>query len=175
MPPQDPHKEFPLRLGKIMIATAWILVLALMALFFSNVLENRRNPNRSVNVVQTQGISTTVVLQRNRQGHYVATGRINGQPVEFMLDTGASDVAIPASLADTLKLRRGVETRYQTANGMVTAYRAHLDSVQLGDIEVRNVVASINPSMKDQSILLGMSFLKHLEFIQRGDTLSLRK
>ena len=91
-----------------------------------------------------------------------------------MLDTGASDVAIPAKLADELGLKRGQPVQYQTANGIVTAYRTTLDSVSIGPMIVRNVSASINPGMQDMEILLGMSVLKHVEFTQRGDTLILR-
>jgi aspartyl protease family protein len=94
--------------------------------------------------------------------------------VAFLLDTGASDVAIPAELADRLGLQRGHPVQYQTANGTVTAWRTHIDSVSIGPMVVKNVPASINPGMKDMEILLGMSVLKHVEFTQRGDTLILR-
>jgi aspartyl protease family protein len=114
------------------------------------------------------------VLKRNHFGHYVTSGTVNGDPVEFLLDTGASDVAIPADLADRLGLKRGPPVQYQTANGTITAYRTTIDSVAIGPMVVRNVPASINPGMHDMEILLGMSVLKHVEFTQRGDTLILR-
>ena len=91
-----------------------------------------------------------------------------------MLDTGASDVAIPAELAQELGLERGAPVQYQTANGVVTAYRTVIDSVSIGPMIIRNVAASINPGMRDMEILLGMSVLKHVEFTQRGDILILR-
>ena len=94
--------------------------------------------------------------------------------MEFLLDTGASDVAIPARLAERMGLRRGPAVQYQTANGVVTAYRTLLDSVSIGPIVIRDVPASINPGMQDMEILLGMSVLKRIEFTQRGDTLILR-
>jgi aspartyl protease family protein len=107
-------------------------------------------------------------------GHYVTTGTVNGRSVEFMLDTGASDVAIPAELAQELGLERGAPVQYQTANGVVTAYRTTIDSVSIGPMVIRSVPASINPGMRDMEILLGMSVLRHVEFTQRGDTLILR-
>jgi aspartyl protease family protein len=116
-----------------------------------------------------------VKLQRNRRGHYVASGTINGQPVVFFLDTGATIVSIPEPVARRLNLQRGVELQASTANGTVTTYSTELDSVAVGDIELHRVRASINPQMQSDEILLGMSFLKHLEFTQRGETLILRQ
>ncbi|VAX12771.1 Aspartyl protease [hydrothermal vent metagenome] len=163
------------RMAKYMIIGMWVLVVALLTLMFNNILERQQNPNQQL-AVQQEGTGNAVVrLKRNRYGHYVANGLINGQPVTFMLDTGATDVAVPAELADQLGLQRGRKRFYQTAKGPVTAYATVLDQVRLGDIKVRHVRASINPDMHDQEILLGMSFLKQLEFSQRGDTLTLRQ
>jgi aspartyl protease family protein len=157
-----------------MIFAAWIIALILFTLFFQQRLEQQRNPNQAVySRVNDSGVEE-VLLKRNRFGHYVTSGTVNGQPVEFLLDTGASDVAIPAELAERLGLRRGTAVQYQTANGVVTAYRTTLDSVAIGPIEVHNVSASINPGLGDMEILLGMSVLKRIEFTQRGDTLILR-
>lgn len=171
---QDPAQPAPHRLGRGMIFLAWILALGLLTLFFSNWLDGERNPNQRVLTrVGTDGIGE-VVLQRNRYGHYVASGRINGKPVEFMVDTGASDVSVPATLAAQLGLKRGAPTRYQTANGTITGFRTHIDRLELGDLVLHNVPASINPAYQEDDILLGMSVLKQLEFTQRGDTLTLR-
>ena len=94
--------------------------------------------------------------------------------VEFFLDTGASDVAIPEKLADRLGLERGVPRKYRTANGLVTAYHTRLDSVRIGPLEVRNVTASINPGLQGSQVLLGMSVLRQFDFSQLGDRLILR-
>jgi len=170
----DPGKQSTSRLGKGMTLAAWIIALGLLTLFFNNKLDNQRNPNQSVYSRIDDAGRPEVILKRNRFGHYVTTGTVNGHTVEFMLDTGASDVAIPAELAQKLGLERGAPVQYQTANGVVTAYRTKLDSVAIGPMVIRNVPASINPGMRDMEILLGMSVLKHVEFTQRGDTLILR-
>ena len=162
------------RLGKGMTLAAWIIALGLLTLFFNNKLENQRNPNQSVYSRINDAGTPEVILKRNRFGHYVTTGTVNGRSVEFMLDTGASDVAIPAGLAQELGLERGSPVQYQTANGVVTAYRTTIESVTIGPMVIRNVPASINPGMRDMEILLGMSVLKYVEFTQRGDTLILR-
>ena len=158
-------------IGRSMTFVAWIIVLGLLTLFFSRMLERQRNPNQHI-ASQTDNGTGSVVLQRNRQGHYVATALLNGQPTEVMLDTGATRVSIPEHLARTLGLKRGYPGQSSTANGIITTYATTLDSVQLGDINLHNVRASINPNGED--VLLGMSFLKQLEFTQRGDTLILR-
>jgi aspartyl protease family protein len=162
------------RIGKGMTIAAWLILLVLLTLFFNSRLDRQRNPNQAVfSRINAAGVQE-VVLKRNRYGHYVTSGTVNDLPVEFLLDTGASDVAIPAELADQLGLARGRPVQYQTANGMVTAYRTTIDSVSIGPMVVTNVPASINPGMHDMEILLGMSVLKHVEFTQRGDTLILR-
>lgn len=116
-----------------------------------------------------------VSLQRNKYGHYVTSGKINGHEVVFMLDTGATGVAIPAAIAARLNIKRGQRYMTQTANGTAPAYATRLDTVSVGDIEFTNIAAGISPGLQSEQILLGMSFLKHIEFSQRGDTLILRQ
>jgi len=163
-------------IGKAMLVLAFIIVLGMMSWFFSGILEKQRNPNQQVlRSISTEG-KPEVVLQRNRYGHYMATGSINNHPVDFLLDTGATDVAIPAKLAKQLNLKKGPEIEISTANGVVLARMTRLDRVDLGAISLRNVNATITPSMdEDDEILLGMSFLKKLEMIQRGENLILRQ
>ncbi len=162
------------RMGKGMWVVMWILVLGLLTMVFNNLLEAQRNPNASPQSLRNEAISE-VLLKRNRYGHYVVTGAINNEPVEFLLDTGATDVSVPEGLANRLGLEKGARARFQTANGSVNGHMTKLDQVRLGDIELEGVRASINPGMSGSSVLLGMSFLKHLEFTQRGDTLILRQ
>lgn len=161
-------------IGKWMIFSAWLLGFAMLLLYFNFFLAKEQNPNQSVYSRFDEAGRAEVILKRNRYGHYVSNGKINGKTVQFMLDTGATDVAVPETIAEKLDLRRGPEKKYSTANGMVTAYSTILDSVSIGPIEVRGVRASINPALKGKQILLGMSVLKRIEFTQRGDTLILR-
>ncbi len=163
------------KLGGGMIAGMWILLLALLTWSFGGWLDGQENPNSRVESrIGADGVRE-VVLQRNRYGHYVATGTIEGTPVTFMLDTGATDVSVPLGLAASLGLRHGAPIPYETANGKVIGYATRIGEVSLGDIVLRDVRASINPGMEGEVALLGMSFLKHLEFTQRGDTLTLRQ
>ncbi|MDE0949856.1 MAG: TIGR02281 family clan AA aspartic protease [Halioglobus sp.] len=163
------------RMGTAMQVLAWIVLLALGVFFFSDFLDKQYNPNQSLQTRYTDEGVREVVLQRNKSGHYVTAGEINGKPVTFMLDTGATGVAIPESQAVDLGLRRGAAFPTQTANGVSTSYAATLDRVSVGGIELYDISAGITPGLKTKEILLGMSFLKHIEFTQRGDTLTLRQ
>ena len=158
-----------------MVYGAWILAVALLTWVFSSVLDWQRNPNTQVDTTITSGKVKEVVLKRNRFGHYVATGEINGESVEFLLDTGATLVSIPIAIAQRLELEPGARRLVQTANGQITTYATTLDSVTIGEIELTNVRAAINPNSSSNAVLLGMTYLKHLELIQRGDTLTLRQ
>ncbi len=160
-------------LGRSMIIAAWLLLLALLTWFFNAQLDRQHNPNRQVMSVTTAGGQPQVILQRNRSGHYVASGLINAQPVVFMLDTGASDVSIPLAVAEKLGLEKGPPLMYQTANGTVRAWQTVIGEITLGDLRVGPVRASINPADQGDEVLLGMSFLKHLDFNQQGNTLTL--
>ncbi|MEQ8802506.1 retropepsin-like aspartic protease family protein [Haliea sp.] len=163
------------RLGTTMQVLAWVVLMALLAAWFNDLLGRRHNPNQMLETRYAEGGIREVVLQRNRFGHYVTSGRINGEPVVFMLDTGATGVAIPENIARRLKLERGRAFRTQTANGVAVSYATRLDRVSVGDIALDNVSAGIVPGLQTSEILLGMSFLKHIEFTQRGDQLILRQ
>lgn len=162
-------------LGKWMIYAAWIILLLLLTLLFNQHIQKQYNPNTTIQINPAPGGAQEIVLQRNRYGHYVTTGRINGHPVTFLLDTGATTISIPETVAKTLGVKPGVPLAVRTANGTITVYHTKLNSVAIGPIELRQLRADINPHMEGNEILLGMNFLKHLDLIQRGDQLILRK
>lgn len=163
------------RIGGHMLFAMWLLLLAFLVYFFDGVLENKRNPNKSVNTVQLADGSREVRLQRNDHGSYVTTGTINNMTVVFLVDTGASDIAIPEHVAEKLQLKKGAQTYYQTANGEAISYLTRLDKVAIGNIELRDVRASIGTGIEFDEILLGMSFLKQVNFRQEGNTLILQQ
>ena len=165
--------EYPHKLGKGMIAVAWLILLGLLTLLFNNFLEHENNPNQSPETLTDSSGAKVVELKMNRAGHYLANGKINGQPVVFLLDTGATDVALPGKLANRLGLKKGYEARAQTANGITRSYLTLLKDVSIGEIRLNGIRASILPGMKGNQVLLGMSFLKQLEMRQKGDTLTL--
>ncbi|MBR0567532.1 TIGR02281 family clan AA aspartic protease [Azoarcus sp. L1K30] len=168
---QAPEQHDTRRLGRIMSWLAAFALLGVLWLFFADQVERRLNPNRNVEIVPGSG---ELVLQRNRMGHYIAPGTINGQPVSFLLDTGATQVSIPARLGPVLELQPGSPAQVSTANGNITVRMTVIDELVLGPFVVRQIRANLNPGMTDEQILLGMNVLRHLEFVQRGDTLILR-
>lgn len=162
------------RLGKGMLFAGWILGLILLTLYFSHWQKQRENPNAMPNSTSAAGVNE-VVLARNFQHHYVAGGTINGKPVTFLVDTGATQVSVPAHLADELGLRPGAPGFAMTANGRVQTRAATIDDLQLGSIHLEQVQASINPGMLQDEILLGMSALKNVEFTHRNGTLTIKQ
>lgn len=160
------------RLGRSMIALAWVAVLGVLWLGFGSYLDHRDNPNRNLVVHAGQ---TELVLKRNHAGHYVAPGTINGHAVTFLLDTGATHVSVPAHLGVALELTPGMPMQVSTANGIVTVRATTIEELGLGPFRVANVRSHLNPGFRDDQVLLGMSVLKYLEFTQRGDTLILRQ
>ncbi len=163
------------QIGVFMITAMWVLLLILLVYFFEEVIEQKLNPNQALTTRYVGDNIREVTLQRNNQGHYVTDGHINGQRVVFMLDTGATGVAIPQHLVPGLGLERGPKIELRTANGRADAYMTTLDRVGVGDIELEDVSAVINPNDGTDMILLGMSFLKKIEFTQRGNELVLRQ
>ena len=157
--------------GKVMLAIAWLLILGGFYWYFSGWDARQNNPNTAQVLSAQQG---ELVLLRNRAGHYVAEGEINGKRVSLLLDTGATAVALPAALARELGVRRGPPVTVQTANGAAAGYETRLDRVRVGPIEMRDVAAVVADGMEADTVLLGMSFLKRVEFTQSGERLILR-
>ena len=118
--------------------------------------------------------NTEFTVRADRSGHYVFWGEINGRSVKFLYDTGATTVAIPEALASRMKLKKGRKYTTFTANGNSVAYMTILDKVRVGDIVLTNVIGSISPGFKGDQVLLGMSFLRHLETSQYKGKLTLR-
>lgn len=166
-------KDDETRIGMFMIVGFWVTVLALGTLLVNNHLEKQRNPNNKI-VTSFDGEKRSITLQRGRYGHYRLTGTINGAEADFLVDTGATSVSIPVDIANRAGLSRGAEISIITANGRGVAYNTQVDQLRIGDLEIRNATAHINPGLSDE-VLLGMSVLKHYELVQRGDQLIIRE
>jgi aspartyl protease family protein len=163
----NPHR----RSGITMLVIAWLLIFGLLFWFFAGWEERERNPNTEAALSRQHG---EIVLQRNREGHYVASGEINGVGVTFLVDTGATQVALSSGLARKLDLKLSNRVTVQTANGFASGYSTRLDSVRLGSIIMRDVAAVATTGIDEDTVLLGMSFLQRLEFTQRAGQLILK-
>jgi aspartyl protease family protein len=115
-----------------------------------------------------------IVLSSGLGGHFVAAGSINGRATQFLVDTGATNVAIAQAEAERLGLRfrDGQRVMTHTANGTVPAHRLLLDSVRVGDLEVRNVDAIVVPGQMSH-VLLGNSFLSRFQMRRENDLMTL--
>ena len=110
-------------------------------------------------------------------GMYFVDGKINGQRTNFLVDTGATMVTLSGDKARQLKIdfRKGRPETVQTAASMVPAWVVRLDSVRVGGIQVRNVDAFVLAGRHPTEVLLGNSFLKHLQIQRAGSVLELKK
>jgi aspartyl protease family protein len=163
------------KFGRAMIWVMWLIIIGLVTLYFNKIVDDQKNPNKNIQGTINSVGTKKVVLTRNRFGHYITDGKINGQDVVFMIDTGASDISIPIAIANRLNLKQGRTIQYETANGVANSYLTRLDSVSIAGITKINVRASINPNVNYDEILLGMSFLKDLEFSQQGKKLIIKQ
>ncbi|QPF73542.1 TIGR02281 family clan AA aspartic protease [Roseateles sp. DAIF2] len=122
----------------------------------------------------TTGAGRQIVLSAGPGGHFVAQGSINGQAVQFLVDTGATSVSLAQAEAERmgLKYREGRRVMTQTANGVVTAHLLQLSSVRIGDVELRHVDAIVVPGQMSH-VLLGNSFLNRFQMRRENDLMTL--
>ncbi|HEX2827230.1 MAG TPA: TIGR02281 family clan AA aspartic protease [Burkholderiales bacterium] len=156
--------------GTLLHTLIWLALLGGGAGLFYGYLEHQMNPNRAP---QMTGAGE-IVLKRNRAGHFVAGGAINGHKVNFLVDTGATQIAVPRELADKLGLERGLPVQIQTAAGPSQGYATRLASVELASMRLSGASAIVADGLDPALVLLGMSFLRHVEIAQRGDELILK-
>lgn len=117
-----------------------------------------------------------VVLTADTQGHFRSLGSINGQSVTFLVDTGATWVAMGQSDAQRIGLKPQAtqRVRVNTANGPVDGHSFQLDTVRVGNVEVRNVQAVVLPQPMPY-VLLGNSFLTRFQMLRLNDQLTLER
>jgi aspartyl protease family protein len=104
--------------------------------------------------------SIDVLMKQDQQGHCTFIGYINDKRVKFLLDTGATSIAIPHRFANHLGLRLGQRFLSKTANGNVFSYGTVIPEVRVGAIRLRNIEGLIMTNMEGDEILLGMSFFQ---------------
>lgn len=129
--------------------------------------------------VSVRGSSSSgqrLVLMADPRGHFVQQGQINGQPMSFMVDTGASTIAIGQAQAQRLGLdyRSGQPVRMNTANGVTQGWRLRLDSVRLGEVQITGLEAVITPQPMPH-VLLGNNFLNYFQMTRTPDQMVLEK
>lgn len=114
--------------------------------------------------------SMVQIVGRNNQ--FKTSGSINGRSVGFLVDTGATVVAMNKNHAASLGLNyeKGSVAKVETAGGVISAYQVFVDSITVGGIKAVNVEVAVLEGDHPSDILLGMSFLQHVE-IQKSEGL----
>lgn len=118
-----------------------------------------------------------VKLLRHRNGHFFASGAINGYPAKFMVDTGATAIAMNINEARRfgIKPESGVLSTASTAGGIVKTYVVNLNKVRVGSITLHNISATIVDGDHPVQILLGNTFLSKVNMSEQAGVMVLRK
>ena len=121
--------------------------------------------------------TASTVLYANAQGHYVSDCQINGATLKFILDTGATTVALNSGDAKfaNIDYKRGEPIKISTANGVVNAYKVTIANLKIGGITLNQVDASVLEGGSPPLVLLGMSALSRLDMKREDIALTLTK
>jgi aspartyl protease family protein len=126
--------------------------------------------------------SGDLVITRSRDGHFYADGAINGSPVRFLLDTGASLVVVSEPFAKSVGLLSGEPTTFKTANGDLAGYIAKDAVVTVGTLSVSSLRVGVGlrglegtAGKEKQGALLGQNFLSKFDVMMGKDQMTLRK
>jgi aspartyl protease family protein len=147
----------------------WLALSALAYFFF----QSQERP--AVAVLASAGGGGQIVIPRSRDGHYYVEGAINGHPVTFMVDTGASVVSIGQGMARAAGLPRGAAARFQTAGGDVSGEIVTGVTIEVAGIRIEGLRVAVGPELgAGSTALLGQNFLRRVEVVQQGDRMTLR-
>jgi aspartyl protease family protein len=133
-------------------------------------------PVNSGGSTASAGRGTRITITESGDGHFMTAGQINGKAVQFMVDTGATSIAMGVSDAERagIKYKDGQPVRMGTANGTTTGYRIKLNSVRIGDVEMFDVDAVVVPQAMP-FLLLGNSFLSRFQMRRENSLMTLDK
>jgi aspartyl protease family protein len=155
-----------LKQGLLPMLVFWCVVMALLYGAMSHYLKPKQAQ------VQANG---ELVIARARDGHFYTPGTVNGTPVNFLIDTGATLVSVSESLAQTAGLSGGMPTTFQTANGTRPGRLVEGVDITVGPLRVSKVKVGVGLQMAAQNDgLLGQSFLSHFDVLMGKDQLELR-
>ena len=122
------------------------------------------------------GGGSRIVLPVGSGGHFFTLGQINGRTTQMMVDTGATGIGISEADADRMGInyKAGKPMQASTANGVISGWRVKLNSVQVGDVIVRDVDAAVTSGQMPY-VLLGNSFLSRFQMTRTNDQMVLEK
>ncbi len=130
----------------------------------------------AMGATKSNGKGNRIVLTAGSGGHFMTAGQVNGKAAQFMVDTGATTVAMSSQDAERagINYKAGQPVTMSTANGLTQGYKVKLDSVRVGEVEVLNVDAVVTPQAMPY-MLLGNSFLTRFQMLRDNDLLTLTK
>ncbi|MCC7325534.1 MAG: TIGR02281 family clan AA aspartic protease [Burkholderiales bacterium] len=128
-------------------------------------------------IARTAPVAESARLTADLQGHFAADGQVNGRSIRFVVDTGATLVALPADDARRVAIdyRNGKQVTMRTANGNAPAYLVKLDTVSVGSVTLHGVDALVIEGKGLPYPLLGMSFLNRMDMKREGDMMTLTR
>ncbi len=160
--------------------------ITLVAIDANSVIVVVEGAPRTLELGRSNGLATTfnappeseVRIMPDSMGMYFTHGAINGRPIKFLVDTGATTIALNTATARMLGLdykKTGKPIVIFTASGRERGYLVRLDRIKVGDIELFSVEASVIDGGGPDTVLLGMSFLNRVEMSRDGRLLTLKK
>lgn len=170
---QTPATQVSGKYAMFMVFGLWLVIMSFGTLWAKRWFDERNAAQDPVSGYTEAG-KLSVELKAGPRGHYLVNGKVNGETVPFLVDTGATSIALSESVAKNLGLTFGYPITVSTANGSATAYNTVLTTVEIGALRLNEVQAFISPGLEDGTALLGMTFLRHFELNQRDGTLSIR-
>lgn len=141
-------------------------------------IEKEYRIGQQVGAAYAKAAKPKMLLNPDAKGMYWTDGRINGNGVRFLVDTGATYIAMSSTMAKRLSIRRAANTpevTFSTASGLAKGHMVKLSTVEVGTIKLYNVKAGILEGDSPKEILLGMSFLQQLKIQQEGQLLTLEQ
>lgn len=155
-----------LRWGPLLILLFWLVVMAALYAVMRQVL---KPPPLTVSV------TGELVIPRARDGHFYVRGQVQGQPVTFLVDTGASLVVVSQEFARSARMAPGEATTFQTASGELQGRIVNGVTVSVGPASVTGTRVGVGLVGPDPSMaLLGQSFLSRFDIVLSGDNMVLR-
>ncbi|RUM93372.1 MAG: TIGR02281 family clan AA aspartic protease [Thiothrix sp.] len=160
------------RVGVFIITILLFILTSVFSLLAPKIAPNLKNVSLPKTEITDEN-NARVILEQGKSGHYLFIGEINNKKVKFLLDTGATYVTIPPSVASYLGLFQDGNHYVHTANGKALSQSTTISNIKVGGISLNNIKGGIPKGMGGDKILLGMSFLKELKINQENRKISL--
>jgi aspartyl protease family protein len=156
------------RLGGIFLIIGWLCAIGLVA-----YIANYTMFSTGEATIKRTGHSVQITLHSDYDSHFRIKGSINGIATTFLVDTGATSVAVSESLAEEAGLERYSQVQSITANGIGIGYLTKIESLIIGTIEMHDVRAIIIPDLGREDGLLGMNVLNKFTVQQTKSTMTI--